>query len=106
MVLFHIQISARPALSKGLFWTALKASTQVMPLFTINLVSNPPVAGQALALFKVDRTVTFLVLLELKTHHSLLGYHLTSHFGTSFSNLDLLLGPHSSPLMFCSLFVE
>jgi len=57
-------------------------------------------------LFKVDRTVTFLVLLELKTHHSLLGYHLTSHFGTSFSNLDLLLGPHSSPLMFCSLFVE
>jgi succinate dehydrogenase hydrophobic anchor subunit len=40
-VLFHIQISARPSLSKGLFWTGLKAFAWVMPLFNIDLVSNP-----------------------------------------------------------------
>jgi hypothetical protein len=78
LVLFHIQISARPALSKGLFWTGLKASAWVMPLFTTDLVSNPSCADQALALFKVDRARTFLVPLELKTHHSLIGYHFTS----------------------------
>jgi hypothetical protein len=79
-------------------WTGLKASAWVMPLFFIYLVSNPPCADQVLALFKVDRAGTFLVPLELKTHHSLLGYHFTSHFGTIFLDLDLLLG--SSPLYF------
>jgi hypothetical protein len=97
-ILFHIQISARPSLLKGLFWTGLKASAWVMPLFTTDLVSNPLYADQALALFKVDRAGTFLVLLELKTHHSLLGYHVTSTFGITFSDLGLLLG--SPPLCF------
>jgi hypothetical protein len=40
-VLFHIHISARPSLLKGLFWTRLKASAWVMPLFNTDLVSNP-----------------------------------------------------------------
>jgi hypothetical protein len=97
-VIFHIQISAHPALSKGLFWIGLKASARVMPLFFTDLVSNPPCADHALALFMVDRAITFLVPLELKTHHSLLGYHFTSHFGTTFSDLGLLLG--NPPLCF------
>jgi hypothetical protein len=67
-------------------------------LFIIDLVSNPSCADQALVLFKVDRAETFLVPLELKTHHSLISYHLTSYFGTTFSDLNLLLG--SLPLCF------
>jgi hypothetical protein len=69
-----------------------------MPLYITNLVSNLLSADQALALFKVDRAGTFLVPLELKTYNSLIGYHLTSHFGTTFLDLGLLLG--SSPLYF------
>jgi hypothetical protein len=94
-VLCHLQISAPPALSKGLFWTGLKASARVMPLFFTDLVSNPSCADQALALFKINRARTFLVPLELKTHHSLIGYHFAYHFGITFSDLGLLLG---SPL--------
>jgi hypothetical protein len=60
-ILFHIQIGARPSLLKGLFWTGLKASAWVMPLFTTDLVSNLLYADQALALFKVDRAGTFYV---------------------------------------------
>jgi hypothetical protein len=104
-VLFHIQISAGPSLSKGLFWTELKASAWVMPLFNTDLVSNPLCTDQALALFKVDRARTFLVLLELETHHSLLGYYFTSYFDITFSDLGLLLG--NPPLCFfviCNLF--
>jgi hypothetical protein len=97
-ILFHIQISARPSLLKGLFWTGLKASAWVMPLFTTDLVFNPLYADQALALFKVDRVGTFLVLLELKTHYSLIDYHVTSTFDITILDLDLLLG--SPPLYF------
>jgi hypothetical protein len=95
-VLCHLQISAPPALSKGLFWTGLKASARVMPMFFTDLVSNLPCANKALALFKVNRVGTFLVLLKLKTYHSFIGYHFTYHFGTTFSDLGLLLGnpPH------------
>jgi len=103
-ILFHIQIGARPSLLKGLFWTGLKASAWVMPLFTTDLVSNPLCADQALALFKVDRAETFLIFLELKTHHSLLGYYFTSYFGITFSDLGLLLGNPLFCSFVCNLF--
>jgi hypothetical protein len=103
-VLFHIQISARSSPLKGLFWTGLKASAWVMPLFTTDLVSNPLCADQALALFKVDRAETFLIFLELKTHHSLLGYYFTSYFGITFSDLGLLLGNPLFCSFVCNLF--
>jgi hypothetical protein len=53
-----------------------------------------------LALFKVDRVGTFLVLLELKTHHSLIDYHVTSTFDITFLDLNLLLGAHPSTFIF------
>jgi hypothetical protein len=106
-VLFHIQISARPSLSKGLFWTGLKASAWVMPLFNIDLVSNPLCEDQALTLFKVDRVRTFLVLLELKTHHSLIDYYFTSYFGIIFLDLGLLMGnPLLCFFVICNFFIE
>jgi hypothetical protein len=43
-ILFHIQISGHPTLSKGLFWTGLKSSALVMSLFTTDLVFNLPCA--------------------------------------------------------------
>jgi hypothetical protein len=76
---FLIQISTRPSLSTGLFrWTGLKAFARVMPLFSAGLVLSPPCADLVLSLtlFEVDRAGTFSILLELKTHHSLLRYHL------------------------------
>jgi hypothetical protein len=72
-----IQISAHPALTTGLFRrTGLKAFVRVMPLFSTGLVQSPPCADRPLALFKVDRALTFSILLELKTHNSLFCYHL------------------------------
>jgi hypothetical protein len=59
-----------------------------------------------LALFNVDRGGTFLVLLKLKSHNSLLSYHLTSHFGTNFWDLDLLLGSPPLAFMFVTHLVE
>jgi len=78
-----------------------------MPLFNIDLVSNPLCEDQALTLFKVDRVRTFLVLLELKTHHSLIDYYFTSYFGIIFLDLGLLMG--NPPLCFfviCNFFIE
>jgi hypothetical protein len=84
---FLIQISSHPSLSTGLFcWTGLKAFARVMPLFSAGLVLSPPCADRSLTLFKVDRAWTFSILLELKTHHSLLCYHL----GTVISYWGLL----------------
>jgi hypothetical protein len=72
-----IQISAHPVLSTGLFRrTGLKAFARVMPLVSVDLVLSLPCADRPLALFKVDRVRTFSILLELKTYHSLLCYHL------------------------------
>jgi hypothetical protein len=62
------QISTRPILSSGLFWTGLKAFAQVMPLFFTGLVFSPTCLDKSLALSKVDRAGPFLVLLELKKH--------------------------------------
>jgi hypothetical protein len=84
---FLIQISARPSLSTGLFrWIRLKAFARVMPLFFTGLILSPPCADRPLALFKVDRARTFSILIELKSHHSLLCYHL----GTTISDWGLL----------------
>jgi hypothetical protein len=84
---FLIQISAHPSLTTGLFcWTGLKAFARVMPLFSTGLVLSLPCADRSLTLFKVDRAGTFSILLELKTHHSLLYYHL----GTVISDRGLL----------------
>jgi hypothetical protein len=84
---FLIQISARSSVSTGMFrWTGLKAFARVMPLFSAGLVLFPPCADRSLALFKVDRAGTFSILLELKTHHSLICYHL----GTAIFDWGLL----------------
>jgi hypothetical protein len=59
-----------------------------MLLFTAGLVCSPPCADRSLALFKVDRAGTFLIILELKTHNSLLRYY----FATAISDWGFLLG--------------
>jgi hypothetical protein len=91
-ILFHIQISGHPTLSKGLFWTGLKSSAWVMPLFTIDLVFNPPCADQALALFKVNRVGTFSVPLGTKNSPFLLDYSVTLHVGTTFFWIWVIVG--------------
>jgi hypothetical protein len=53
-----------------------------MPLFTTGWVCSLLCADISLALFKVDRAGTFLILVELKTHHSPIRYH----FGTAISD--------------------
>jgi hypothetical protein len=90
-ILFHIQFSGHPTLSKGLFWTGLKSSAWVMPLFTTDLVSNPPYTDQALALFKVNRVETFSIPLGTENSPFPLGYYVTLHVGTTFFRFGLLL---------------
>jgi hypothetical protein len=70
----------------------LKSSAWVMPLFTTDLVFNPPCADQALALFKVNRTGTFSIPLGIENSQFPLGYYVTLHIGTTFFRFGLLLG--------------
>jgi hypothetical protein len=96
----QIKISAHPTLTKGLFRrTRLKVFARVMPLFTAGLVCSLPCAGRSLALFKVDRAKTFLILLELKTHHSLIRYY----FGTAILDWGFLLGCLPFCILVCNI---
>jgi hypothetical protein len=72
-------LSAHPTFKKRLSWTGLIVFARVMLLFITGLDFYPPSADKALALFKIERTGTFLVLMELKTHYFLLGYHSLWH---------------------------
>jgi hypothetical protein len=91
-ILFRIQFSGHLTLSKGLFWTGLKSSAWVMPLFTTNLVFNLPCTDQTLALFKVNRAGTFSIPLGTENSQFSLGYYVILHVDTIFFRFELLLG--------------
>jgi hypothetical protein len=106
-ILFHIQISGHPTLSKGMFWTGLKSSAWVMPLFTTDLIFNPPCVDKALALLKVNRAGTFSI--PLGTENSPFPPWLPCYSSRSYYFFQIWVycwGTHPSALMFVSFPVE